>query len=129
VIHLKVLNGNAAGAECVARRFPFRIGRSQNSDFRVEADGVWEHHLDIELHSATGFVATVQPQTSVTINGRPAASATLRNGDVLELGAARIRFSLSPTRLRTLRLREVLTWMALAALFLCQIAVIYWLME
>jgi len=38
-----------------------------------------------------------------------------------------MQFGLSPTRHRSLRLREVLTWIAFALLCLGQVALIYWL--
>jgi len=40
-----------------------------------------------------------------------------------------MHFALSPTRHRSLRIREALTWIALAALCLGQIALIYWLAQ
>ena len=40
-----------------------------------------------------------------------------------------MRFGLSATRQRSLRLREALTWLALAGLCFGQVALIYWLLE
>jgi len=129
VIHLKVLNGTAAGAECVARRFPFLVGRAPESHLRLEMEGVWDRHLEIRLQPSSGFVAATQSEAYVVVNGERVTSAVLRNGDLIELGAAQIRFSLSPTRPRGLRLREILTWVALVALCLGQVALIYRLLE
>ncbi len=129
VVQLRILNGKAAGTQCSARRFPFRIGRDRESDLCLEADGVWARHLAIELQPGAGFVATTQPETCAVINGQSTDSALLRNGDLIELGAVRIRFALAPTRPRSLLLREALTWIALAVLCLGQVALIYWLTE
>ena len=62
-----------------------------------------------------------------SLNHLPVRQASLRNGDLIELGAVQLQFGLSPTRHRSLRLREVLTWIALGLLCLGQVALIYWL--
>ena len=128
MLQLKILNGRQAGAELVARRFPFRIGRAPDADLRLEEDGVWDWHLQIELRPDEGFVLSVLPGAVASVGNQPVQQeALLRNGDQIELGAARLQFGLTSTRHRSLALREVLTWMALALLCLGQVALIYWL--
>jgi hypothetical protein len=51
----------------------------------------------------------------------------LRNGDLLEMGALKVRFWLSESKQSSMRFREWATWAALALLTLGQIALIYWL--
>jgi hypothetical protein len=128
VVLLSVLAGRAAGSAQVARRFPFHIGRATGADLRLEDEGVWDRHAQIDLESPQGFILSAQPDTLVTVGGQPVTTAVLRNGDVLGLGGARIRFALSPTVLRGLGVREALTWIALGALCLGQVALIYWLL-
>jgi len=53
----------------------------------------------------------------------------LRSGDVIEAGSLKLQFWLSETRQAGLRLREGLTWAAIAAISLGQIALIYWLLS
>lgn len=127
MIQLKAFSGRKAGTYRIAPRFPVRIGRAPTSDLCLEEDGVWDCHLQIELRPPDGFFLSVQPGTSATINAQPVQGALLRNGDIIELGAAKLQFSLSPTCPRSLRWREVLTWVALAALCLGQVALVYWL--
>ena len=122
-----MINGKEAGTEQVVRRFPYRIGRAPGVDLRLETEGVWDRHLEIRLVPGTGFLATAQEGVRVLINGQPEQSVRLRNGDVIGLGGAQVGFSLSPTRLRGLRLRESLTWIALGALCFGQVALIYWM--
>ncbi len=129
MVLLTILNGETAGTEHRARRFPFRVGRAATCDLCLAAEGVWDQHLEIQLQPAHGFVAIAQPEAYAIINGQRASTAVLRNGDVIDLGGAQLRFSLSPTRPRNWRLREALTWLALAALCLGQVALIYWLTE
>jgi len=128
VLQINILCGKQAGAEWVARRFPVRVGRAPSADLSLEEEGVWDWHLEINLDRAQGFMLSIQPGAFAAINTQPVEqSVRLRNGDVIELGAVKIRFGLSPTIHRSLRLREVLTWVALALLCLGEVALIYWL--
>jgi len=129
VVQLSILTGNRAGDHWVARRFPVQIGRAPNSDLRLQEEGVWENHLQIHLRSREGFLLAALAPAFVAVNGQSIKEAILRNGDLIELGAVRIRFSLAPTRQRGLRLRESLVWLTLAALCSGQIALIYWLLD
>lgn len=129
MVQLAVLHGRAAGREITARRFPLRLGREADAHLRLEDDGVWTHHAEIHLVQPDGFVLAAQPDAVTAVNGHPTTAAVLRNGDVIELGAARVRFAFAPTRPRSLRLREALTWVALGALCAGQIALIYRLSE
>ena len=129
MLQLAILSGKMAGAQAVARHFPFRIGRAPAADLRLEEDGIWEQHLEINLNPAEGFLLTVQPNALAAINGQRVEQALLRNGDVIELGAVRLHFGLSGTRQRGLRVRELLTWIALGALCLSQVFLIYKLLE
>jgi len=63
----------------------------------------------------------------VAVNGQRVQEAVLRNGDLIEAGSVKMRFGLSPAPQHSLRLREGLTWFALAVLCLGQVALIYWL--
>lgn len=129
MVQLTILDGKKAGTEWVARRFPLRIGRSAACDLCLEEDGVWDQHLELGLDSTEGFLISVQPDAFATINGQSIRQTRLRSGDVIGIGALQMRFALSPTRHRALRVREALTWLALAALCLGQIALIYWLVQ
>ncbi|MGA2867339.1 MAG: FHA domain-containing protein [Verrucomicrobiota bacterium] len=127
MIQLNILSGKKAGTAWVARRFPVRIGRSPAADLQLAEDGVWEQHLQLDFKPRDGFFLTTQPNALVTLNGQPVQQSRLHNGDSLEMGALKMRFWLSQTRQAGLRFREALTWAAIAALCLAQIALIYWL--
>lgn len=127
MIHLAAIHGQQTGAEWTVRRFPVRLGRSPRNDIRLEGEGIWDRHAEIHLRRGEGFVVTTQGEALASVNGQPAQAAVLRNGDVIELGSVRLRFALSPTRPRSLRVREALTWFALAALCCGQATLIYWL--
>jgi len=126
VLQLTILDGKRTG-QWVARRLPVRIGRAPDADLSLQEDGVWDSHLEIALRPREGFVLTAQPGAFVSVNQQTVQEAILRNGDQIGMGAVTMRFGLSPTRHRSLRLREVLTWIALALLCLGEVALIYWL--
>ena len=125
MVQLDVLSGKQAGAVMVSRRLPFIIGRESSANLRLEEKGVWERHVELELRMPEGFVLKVHPHAKATVNDQPVQQALLRNGDLIGIGAARIRFGLSETRQWDLRTREFLTWAAFAALGAGQGALIY----
>ena len=129
MIQLHILSGPQAGSDVVVRRFPFVIGRAAGVGLPMDDPGVWDRHLQIEFQRDSGFTFTVQPNALALINGDPVAAGTLRNGDLIELGSARLRFWLARSTQKTLRVRESLTWFAFFALFAAQIALINWLLR
>jgi pSer/pThr/pTyr-binding forkhead associated (FHA) protein len=128
VVQLKVLSGKKAGTSWMARRFPVRIGRAQDCDLRLEDAGVWDQHLTLRLAPATGFSVKGESNALVRLNGEPISEAVLRNGDLIELGAARVQFWLSPVRQRALGLREALSWGVILAATAGQVYILYWLL-
>jgi predicted component of type VI protein secretion system len=129
LIQLSFLTGKMAGGHCDVRHFPFAIGRSSTCDFRIEEEGVWEQHLRILVHATNGFLLSVQPDAIAAVNGQLVREAVLRNGDIVSMGGSQFRFLLGPTSQRGFKWREYATWLALGALCLGQVALIYWLMS
>ena len=124
---LHILSGNQAGARLVAGRLPFWMGRSAQDDLRLDDPGVWDRHARLELREGRHAALVASPDATTLVNHQAVQEAVLRNGDLIELGSVCLQFALSPTRHRSLRLRETLTWLGLAALSFGQIALIYWL--
>jgi pSer/pThr/pTyr-binding forkhead associated (FHA) protein len=125
MVQFRVLTGSRQGERLIASRFPWLIGRSNSAQLRLEDPGVWERHLEIALEDPGGFVASLLPGALATVNGSPFQQAKLRNGDVLDLGSVRLQFWLSEAPQKGLRWRESLTWLALGALSLVQILLVY----
>src|SRR5260370_28947771 len=125
MIQIKVLSGRAAGTVHVVDRFPVCIGRDAKADLRLEENGVWDQHLRIEFVAGEGLALRVRPEASVALNGKPAQTAVLVNGDLLEMGSLKLQFWLSDPRQTGLSWREGLTWIAIAAVSLAQICLIY----
>lgn len=125
MIQLKVLSGKTAGTTWGARRFPVRVGRSTAADLQLAEEGVWDQHLRLDFNPAEGIILSAQPNALVTVNGHPLQQTVLRNGDTIGFGSQRVQFWLSETRQRGLRFRERLTWVAIAAISLGQVGLIY----
>lgn len=94
----------------------------------LEEPGVWQRHFQINWRPE-GLLIEAEPEVLLNVNDSPTQRAVLRNGDILTLGALKIRFSFSPVRQSSLALRECLTWMALGALCLGQVALVYLLIR
>jgi predicted component of type VI protein secretion system len=130
VIQLQIISGKQAGSEIVARRFPFVIGRGAEAGLRLDDAGVWDQHVEIAFEKREGFFFSVQPSATLLVNGeQQVESGKLRNGDLLQLGSAQLRFWLARSEQKTMRMREALTWTALIALFGAQIWLIYALLR
>ncbi len=129
MVQLNILSGKKAGTQAAARRFPFRIGRAAGNELQLEDDGVWDRHLALDFTRQNGFTLSTAPNALATVNGEPVQTATLRNGDVIALGSARLQFWLAAARQRSLRLREAFVWVLLIAVTLVQFALIYWLIR
>ena len=129
MVQLDILSGKQSGTQWVARRFPFQLGRAPQAALVLEEPGVWERHAEFALRPNEGVVVSAMTDASIVVNGQPVRQAVLRNGDLLEAGSVKLRFGLAPTRQHSLHVREVMTWLGLAALCLGQVALIYWLSE
>lgn len=108
-------------------RLPAWLGRSPQCQVQLPDEGVWDQHAQVSLVDRGQIALTVLGQARAYVNSQPVQQTILRNGDVIELGAVKLLFSLSPTRSRSLLWRELLTWLGLAAVAVAQAALIYWL--
>ena len=129
MIQLQILSGKKAGTDSVARRFPFRIGRSTSANLCLEEDGIWDQHLELDLIMPDGFLLSAQHHALATVNGQRVEQTVLRNGDLIEIGSLKMRFWLSASRQIGLRFREWLTWGALVLLSIGQVCLVYWLLH
>jgi len=127
MVQLKILSGSKAGTVWVARRFPVRVGRSTDSDPRLEEPGVWEQHFEVQFKPREGFLLNAQPNALVSVNSVRSDGVLLRNGDLIEAGSLKLQFWLTETRQKRMQVREWLTWIAIGAVCLGQVALVYWL--
>lgn len=129
MIQLNILSGKQAGRVAVARRFPFQVGRSGDADLALEELGVWEKHFVVCFEPGQGYVLSSQAGAWVTVNGAATQKTLLRNGDAIEIGAAKLQFWLAETRQRNLRFREWLVWGGIALVTVAQVLLIYHLLH
>jgi hypothetical protein len=97
-------------------------------DLSLDDPGVWQRHFLIDWRPE-GLVLEAEPDALLSVNDSPARQTVLRNGDIITLGALKIRFSFSPVRQSSLAPREWMTWIALGALCLGQVALVYLLIR
>jgi len=111
----------------VARHFPVRVGRGSASDLRLEEPGIWEQHFEVQFKPREGFLLDAQPNALVSVNSVRSDGVFLRNGDLIEAGSLKLQFWLTETRQKRMQVREWLTWIAIGAVCLGQVALVYWL--
>ena len=129
MIQLNVLSGKKAGSRTVVRHFPFRVGRAPGNHLQLDDDGVWDRAPRARICKAGGFNLAVAPGALVAVNGEPFQNQTLRNGDIITVGSAKLQFWLAAARQRGLRLRELFVWALIIAVTAGQFALIYWLIR
>jgi pSer/pThr/pTyr-binding forkhead associated (FHA) protein len=129
MIQFNILSGKKAGAQSVARRFPFGVGRAAENELQLEDDGVWDRHLTLEFQKQEGFRLTTSANALATVNGEPVQDAILRNGDTITIGSAKLQFWLAAARQRGLRGRELFVWTLIVAVTAAQIVLVYWLIR
>jgi type III secretion system (T3SS) inner membrane Yop/YscD-like protein len=86
-----------AGATMALAGQVIHIGRHEDNDIRLSDRSVHRYHAVIERTSDETFVIRdVSGKDGVRVNGELTASAQLADGDVIELGRARLRFENAP---------------------------------
>ena len=76
-----------------------RIGRNEDNDVRLADRSVHRYHAVIERTPEETFVITDLSGTAgngIRINGERTAKARLADGDVIELGRAKLKFENVP---------------------------------
>ncbi len=128
MVDLQILSGSRTGTKFFGKHFPIHVGRAEGLDLCLDQPGVWPRHFQIGWQTE-GLILEAEPDALVSVNDAAVRQAALRNGDVITLGSLRIRFSLSSVRQSSVAVREWLTWIALGALCLGQVALVYALLR
>jgi len=106
-------------------RFPASLGRAPGNGVVLEAPGVWDHHLRFEWVRGDGIHVRAVGEAPLWVNDRAVREARLSSGDILTFGGARVRFQLSPVRIRRRVLATAATW----ALIVGTLALELWLLN
>ena len=105
-----------------------RLGRGSDCALRIEEEGVWEHHVAIELNDENRFQLKRVSDAGVMVNDEPMADdQPLANGDVLGLGSVKLQFWLGTVQQQRLSTREAAVWALLAAVTAVQVCLLLWL--
>lgn len=121
MVLLQVISDREPPRRVLVQKFPFRVGRSERNDLRLQDPGVWAEHLVLEVDLAAGEVRAAASTEAVTLlNGERVSSACLRSGDLIQLGSSRIGFSLSPPPQKPLAKAEFFAWALVAGAALVQ---------
>ena len=95
-IELEQIDGPRMKAQRWTLASPFRIGRAEGNDLELADPGISRRHASIELDDQDWVVRDCGTLIGIQVNElalRTSATAVLRDGDVLGIGAWRFRFN------------------------------------
>lgn len=128
MFRLTVLKGKRRGQHFDIPSYPFVVGNNVEADLRMPDLGVWSNHAAIELESGSEPHLNRLGDGVVSVNAEPATFSKLRNGDLIAVGAAVFRFSLSPASLKNLGRIPVFVWFFVGAVVLLELFCIAFLL-
>jgi FHA domain/von Willebrand factor type A domain len=73
-----------------------RIGRNADNDIVMKNDTISAHHAEILRRGSEFIIADLGSSNQVIVGGKRVESASLHDGDVIELGEVRFRFLQTP---------------------------------
>ena len=125
---LHILSGEFEQHFVQSDTFPMTIGRGSDCQLQLTDDGVWEHHLEIDLDEDGRFIVRPAPDAATALNEEPVKEPhPLRNGDTLSLGAVKLQFWLGSVQQTGLRIQESSVWAMLAAVVVAEVVLMLWL--
>ena len=119
---LTVVSGQKSGTRVRMSRFPFTVGRS-DADLCLADPGVWDTHFKIELSPGNRFFLRVEEGRIVKIDGADAPAKNFPDGATIGCGSAYLRFQLSPTAPRDLRIQGFAVWAVLGLVVLLELGI------
>ena len=89
---LVMLSPPAPGAEFALSKELLRIGRAEDLDAWINHRSISREHAEIVRQGAEFRIRDLGSANGVRVNGKDVQRATLRRGDVIELGQVRFRY-------------------------------------
>jgi len=87
---------DADGTRLAITKTASRIGRRSDNDIVFSNDSVSGHHAELHMSREGAFSITdLGSGNGIVLNGKKVTQGGLRDGDLVELGEVRFRFSLS----------------------------------
>lgn len=128
MVLLQVIPDRGAPSEIHVRSFPFRVGRSGSNDLQIADRGIWAEHIALDLNlTEKEIVLSASTEALCFVNGTRTVRHNLRGGDVIQIGACRIIFNLSPSPQGALRLRQAFAWALTVLVVAAQAALVVFL--
>src|SRR5262245_55244401 len=85
-------DGGGELRKVVIEQFPFRLGRSESADLRVEAAEVSREHAEIIERNGIWLVRDLGSTNGTHVNGKPIKETLLADGDILKVAEAELTF-------------------------------------
>lgn len=89
---LVVLNTGLAGREFACIRTDLRIGRAEQNDISIDHPSLGARHARLWLDDETWKLSDLGSTNGISHNDAPVQEATLRSGDLIEVGTVRFKF-------------------------------------
>ncbi len=128
MFRLTVLEGKRKGQHFDILFYPFVVGNNVEADLRMPDIGVWSNHVAIELEAGGEPHLKRLGEGVVSVNADPVTFSKIHNGDLIAVGAAVFRFSLSPASLKNLGPIPVFVWFIIGAVVLLELFCIAFLL-
>ncbi|MFH1707803.1 MAG: FHA domain-containing protein [Planctomycetota bacterium] len=86
MIKIIVKEENKPTRDFAVDKFPLTIGRSKDNTIRVPNPFLSREHCRIEQVGGTFQIVDLDSKNGLSVNGQPARSAAIKNGDVITIG-------------------------------------------
>ena len=85
---------DGSGTEHPLNKSSICLGRSQDNDIRLTNDSISSHHAEIhQRRNGDVYIVDLASSNGVYVNNTKVAQLVLKDGDLIELGEVRLRFS------------------------------------
>jgi len=85
-------DGASEARRVTIERFPFRIGRSESADLRVDSVEISREHAEIVERNGMWLVRDLGSTNGTQVNGKPIKETLLADGDILRLAETELTF-------------------------------------
>ena len=89
-------DGHGEARRVTIENFPFRIGRAESADLRVESVEVSREHAEIVERNGMWLVRDLGSTNGTQVNGKPIKETLLSDGDILKVAQSELTFIASP---------------------------------
>ena len=85
-------DGSGEARRVTIEQFPFRIGRAETADLRVESVEVSREHAEIVERNGMWLVRDLGSTNGTQVNGKPIKETLLADGDILKVAETELTF-------------------------------------